>query len=161
MKRFLTVCILITVVLFSIVAKEGFKVSFEVGRPLGISIGYQINDKIDAYLTGSFGFGSRNFVDEVIGVQYKVTSFSIKTSTFNVLTGVQVGATQFFKNEDRGDGIILVTRVTGALTYDWTWKNVGDFSVYLKTGLGTGFRLTGDTSTCFSWNVVLGCSYYI
>lgn len=160
MKRILIVLALVAMVIMPIAARGNFSVGLEAGQPSGVTFGYQINDKIDVYLTGAFGFGSRNFVDEVIGAQYKVTSFSIKGIDFDVLAGAQVGAAQYFKNDTMGGGVALVARATGAVAYNWTWEKVGDFTAYLRAGIGARFGLSGEAKTGLSWNAALGCVYH-
>ena len=138
-------------------AAKNFSVGLEAGQPSGITFGYQINDKLSTYVTGAFGFGSTNYIDAVAGAQYKVIDFTIKNAKFDVLAGVQAGALFYLGD---ASGIALAARGTATIAYNWTWNKVGDFTAYLRGGIGARFKLSGDTTTGLSWNAALGCVYH-
>lgn len=157
MKKFFIVLALVMLVMAPVVAKEGFTVGIEAGQPSGITFGYQINDKINVYLTGGLGFGTINYIDAAIGGQYKVFDFTVGTANFDVLAGVQAGALFYLENTK---GIALAARGTAAIAYNWTWGKLGDFTAYLRGGIGARFKLSGDVTTGLSWNAALGCVYH-
>ena len=157
MKRILIVLALVAMVIMPVAARGNFSVGLEAGQPSGVTFGYQINDKIDGYVTGAFGFGSTSYIDAVAGAQYKVTSFSIKGVDFDVLAGAQIGALFYLGD---ASGVALTARATGTVAYNWTWEKVGDFTAYLRAGIGARFGLSGEAKTGLSWNAALGCVYH-
>ena len=157
MKKFFIVLALVMMVVTPVVARGNFSVGIEAGQPSGIVFGYQINDKIDVYATGSFGYVGGTFIDAALGAQYKVADFAIKGTDFRVSAGLQSGAL-FYVGDTKG--IALSVRATGAVLYDWTWEKVGDFTAYLRAGIGARFGISGDATTGLSWNAALGCVYH-
>ena len=157
MKKIFIVLALVALVVAPVVAKGNFAVGLEAGQPSGITFGYQINDKVSAYATGAFGFGSTSYIDAVVGGQYKVYEFAIKNANFDVLAGGQVGALFYLGD---ASGVALAARATATVAYDWTWEKVGDFTAYLRAGIGARFGLSGEAKTGLSWNAALGCVYH-
>lgn len=138
--------------------KSSFAVGIELGQPAGITVNYDIDSKWDGYITAAFGFGKPYYIDAVLGGQYKVGEIKIDKAKIDVNVGLQAGA-----NIVLGDnpGVKLAFRGTGSLSYDWKWKDVGDFTVYLRGGCGYAIALSKSATSGISWNAALGCVYHI
>ena len=159
MKRFIVIIALIAMLIVPAAAKGSFAIGagIEAGQPMGITVDYQYSDVTDIYAVGGFGFGPANYIDVAVGAQRNVTGFSIKDAWFDVSIGCQLGALFYFNDAKT---FALDSRVTAALSYDWTWKNVGDFTAYLRGGAGLKFDISGGTSVALAWSSTLGCIYH-
>lgn len=166
MKKAIVIIALIAMIIVPVAAKSilpsqqkgGFAIGLELGQPTGITFDYKIDSKWDGYITAAFGFGNGGYIDAVLGGQYKVTDFKIDKAKFDVNVGLQAGA-----NIGLGDskGVRIAVRGTGAVSYDWTWKNVGDFTAYLRAGLGYAIALSDSVTGGITWNAALGCVYHL
>ncbi len=154
MKKVLIVVALVALAIVPVAAK-GFGVGLEAGNPSGVTLAYDIDEKWDGYATIGFAFVGGG-LDAVVGGQYEVANFEIGKAEFDVNVGLQAGVYTNFKS------LGLAVRGTGAIDYDWTWKDVGDFTAYLRAAFGVGIGLTGDYAGAgFSWAGALGCVYYL
>ena len=158
MKKALIVIALIVLVLVPVMAKEGFALGIELGEPTGVTFGYKVDNKWDGYVTAAVGFGKVSYLDAVCGAQVKVADFKIGKAQFNVNVGGQAGINLLFGD---ANALAVAVRGTGSVSYDWTWKNVGDFTAYLRLALGARFKVSGEASLdTFSWAEALGCVYH-
>ena len=158
MKKALIVLALIVLAVVPVMAKEGFAIGLELGQPTGVTFDYKIDSKWDGYVTAAFGFGSTSYIDAVVGGQYKVTDFEIGKAQFDVNVGLQAGVNVLFGDTN---AFAIAVRGTGSVSYDWTWKNVGDFTAYLRLALGARFKVSGDAELKpFSWAGALGLVYH-
>lgn len=158
MKKALIVIALIVLALVPVMAKEGFALGIELGEPTGVTFGYKVDDKWDGYVTAAVGFGKVSYLDAVCGAQFKVTDFKIGKAQFDVNVGGQAGINLLFGDSN---ALAIAVRGTGSVSYDWTWKNVGDFTAYLRLALGARFKVSGEASLdTFSWAGALGCVYH-
>ena len=158
MKKALIVIALIVLVLVPVMAKEGFALGIELGEPTGVTFGYKVDDKWDGYVTAAVGFGKVSYLDAVCGAQFKVTDFKIGKAQFDVNVGGQAGINLLFGD---ANALAIAVRGTGSVSYDWTWKNVGDFTAYLRLAFGARFKVSGEASLdTFSWAGALGCVYH-
>lgn len=139
MKKVLIVLALVALAIVPVAAKGVAAIGLELGQPTGITFDYKIDNKWDGYVTGAFGFGSQSYIDVVIGGQYQAGTFEIGKAEFGVNVGLQGGAIIWLGD---ANGISIAARATASVSYDWTWKNVGDFTVYLRGALGVGIGLT-------------------
>jgi hypothetical protein len=154
MKKVLIVLALVALAIVPVAAK-GFGIGLEAGNPSGVTFAYDIDEKWDGYATVGFAFAS-GALDAVVGGQYEVANFEIGKAEFDVNVGAQAGIFTNFKS------LGIAVRGTGSIDYDWTWKDVGDFTAYLRLGFGVGIGLTGDSAGAgFSWSGALGCVYYL
>ena len=166
MKKAIVIIALIAMIIVPVAAKSilpssekgGFAVGLELGQPSGITFDYKIDSKWDGYITAAFGFGSNSYIDAVLGGQYKVTDFNIDKAKFDVNVGLQAGALIYLGN---ANGIALAFRGTGSISYDWSWKNVGDFTAYLRAGVGYAIGLSESVSGGITFNAALGCVYHL
>ncbi len=166
MKKAIVIIALIAMIIAPVAAasilpsqqKGGFAVGLELGQPTGITFDYKIDSKWDGYITAAFGFGNVSYIDAILGGQYKVTEFKIDKAAFDVNVGLQAGA-NFVLGESKG--VRIAVRGTGSVSYDWTWKNVGDFTAYLRAGVGYAIALSDSVSGGISWNAALGCVYHL
>ena len=130
----------------------------ELGEPTGVTFGYKVDNKWDGYVTAAVGFGKVSYLDAVCGAQFKVTDFKIGKAQFDVNVGGQAGINLLFGD---ANALAIAVRGTGSVSYDWTWKNVGDFTAYLRLALGARFKVSGEASLdTFSWAGALGCVYH-
>jgi len=158
MKKALIVIALIVLALVPVMAKDGFALGIELGEPTGVTFGYKVDDKWDGYVTAAVGFGRVSYLDAVCGAQFKVTDFKIGKAQFDVNVGGQAGINLLFGD---ANALAIAVRGTGSVSYDWTWKNVGDFTAYLRLALGARFKVSGEASLdTFSWAGALGCVYH-
>ncbi len=164
MKKAIVIIALVAMIIVPVAAKSvlptknsGFAVGLELGEPTGITFDYKIDSKWDGYITAAFGFGSNSYIDAVLGGQYKVTDFKIDKAKFDVNVGVQAGALIYLGD---ASGIAIAARGTGSISYDWTWKNVGDFTAYLRAGIGYAIALSESVSGGITFNAALGCVYH-
>lgn len=158
MKKALIVIALIVLALVPVMAKDGFALGIELGEPTGVTFGYKVDDKWDGYVTAAVGFGKVSYLDAVCGAQFKVTDFKIGKAQFDVNVGGQAGINLLFGD---ANALAIAVRGTGSVSYDWTWKNVGDFTAYLRLALGARFKVSGEASLdTFSWAGALGCVYH-
>lgn len=160
MKKVLIVLALVALAVLPVAAKKGIEaVGVEVGEPTGITILFPIeNKKLDGYATAAFRFGSTNSVDVLAGGQYEVTTFKIEKAKFGVNAGLEAGLSVIL---GEGGGVGVSGRGTVSVDYDWTWKNVGDFTAYLRAGLGYGVRFSSDVSGAISFCAALGLVYHL
>ena len=166
MKKAIVIIALIAMIIVPVAAKSilpssekgGFAVGLELGQPSGITFDYKIDSKWDGYITAAFGFGSNSYIDAVLGGQYKVTDFNIDKAKFDVNVGLQAGALIYLGD---ANGIALAFRGTGSISYDWSWKNVGDFTAYLRAGVGYAIGLSESVSGGITFNAALGCVYHL
>ena len=166
MKKAIVIIALIAMIIVPVAAKSilpssekgGFAVGLELGQPSGITFDYKIDSKWDGYITAAFGFGSNSYIDAVLGGQYKVTDFNIDKAKFDVNVGLQAGALIYLGD---ANGIALAFRGTGSISYDWSWKNVGDFTAYLRAGGGYAIGLSESVSGGITFNAALGCVYHL
>ncbi len=165
MKKAIVIIALVAMIIVPVAAKSvlptqksSFAVGIELGQPAGITVNWDIDSKWDGYVTAAFGFGSPYYIDAVLGGQYKVAEFKIDKAKFDVNVGLQAGA-----NITLGDNpsVLLAFRGTGSISYDWKWKDVGNFTAYLRGGAGYAVSLSKDVAGKFSWNAALGCVYHI
>ena len=158
MKKALIVIALIVLALVPVMAKDGFALGIELGEPTGVTFGYKVDDKWDGYVTAAVGFGKVSYLDAVCGAQFKVTDFKIGKAQFDVNVGGQAGINLLFGD---ANALAIAVRGTGSVSYDWTWKNVGDFTAYLRLALGARIKVSGEASLdTFSWAGALGCVYH-
>ncbi len=166
MKKAIVIIALVAMIIAPVAAKSifpsqqksGFRLGLEAGQPSGITFGYKIDNKWDGYITAAFGFGNAGYIDAVLGGQYKVAEFKINKEVFDVNVGLQAGA-NFVLGESKG--VKLAARGTASVSYDWTWKNVGDFTAYLRAGVGYAFALSDSVTAGISYNAALGCVYHL
>ena len=166
MKKAIVIIALVAMIIVPVAAKSvlpstekgGFAVGLELGQPTGITFDYKIDSKWDGYITAAFGFGNVSYIDAVVGGQYKVTDFNIDKAKFDVNVGVQAGVNILL---GENSGFALAIRGTGSVSYDWTWKNVGDFTAYLRAGVGAKIALSDSLTSGLSWNAALGCVYHL
>ena len=167
MKKAIVIIALVAMIIVPVAAKSvlptsGNNVSaigLEIGLPgvTGITFDYKIDSKWDGYATVAFGFGNGTYINALVGGQYKVTDFKIDKAQFDVNVGLQGGANIYIGDVS---GVALAFRGTAAVSYDWNWKDLGDFSAYLRAGFGYAIGLSSGVSGGFSWNVGLGCVRY-
>jgi hypothetical protein len=158
MKKVLIVLALVVLAVVPVMAKEGFALGIELGQPSGVTFGYKVNDKWDGYVTAAVGFGKVSYLDAVAGAQFKVTDFEIGKAKFDVNVGGQAGINYTF---DGTNTLAIAVRGTGSVSYDWTWKDVGDFTAYIRLAAGVRFKVLGDGSLdLFNWAGALGCVYH-
>jgi small basic protein len=167
MKKAIVIIALVAMIIVPVAAKSilpdsnkgGFAIGIELGEPTGITFDYKIDSKWDGYITAAFGFGSNSgYIDAVLGGQYKVTDFKIDKAKFDVNVGVQAGALIYLGD---ASGIAIAARGTGSISYDWTWKNVGKFTAYLRAGVGYAIGLSESVSGGVTFNAALGCVYHL
>jgi len=165
MKKTIAIVALVAMIIVPVAAKSvlptsknSVAVGLELGQPSGLTVAFDINEKWDGYITAAFGFGSSNYIDAVFGGQYKVAEFKIDKAVFDVNVGAQAGI-NFVLGDNRG--FMVAGRGTASVSYDWTWKNVGDFTAYLRGGVGYRVALAENLNSGISWNVALGCVYHI
>ncbi len=158
MKKVLIVVALVALAIVPVAAKGVAAVGLELGQPTGITFDYKIDEKWDGYTTVAFGFGSTSYIDAVVGGQYKITDFNIDKAKFDVNVGVQGGALIYLGD---ASGVAIAIRGTGSVSYDWTWKDVGDFTAYLRLGLGYAIALSENARGGFSWAGALGLVYHL
>ncbi len=158
MKKVFIVLALVVLAIVPVAAKGVMGVGLEAGNPSGVTFDYKIDEKWEGYTTVGFAFVGGKALDFVVGGQYKVTDFNIGKAQFDVKVGLQAGGILWL-GDNSGFGIAV--RGTGAVVYDWTWKNVGDFSAYIRLGLGVGIGVSGNHSGAgFSFSGALGCVYH-
>ena len=166
MKKAIVIIALVAMIIVPVAAssilpnsdKGGFAIGLELGEPTGLTFDYKIDSKWDGYITAAFGFGKDSYIDAVLGGQYKVTDFKIDKAQFDVNVGVQAGALIYLGD---ASGVAIAVRGTGSVSYDWTWKNVGDFTAYLRAGLGYAIALSDGLAGGITWNAALGCVYHL
>lgn len=165
MKKAIVVIALVAMIVVPVAAKSvlptsksSLAVGLELGQPTGITVSYDIDSKWNGYVTAAFGFGNVNYIDAVLGGQYKVTDFKVNKAVFDVNVGLQAGANILL---GESSAVRVAVRGTGSVSYDWTWKNVGDFTVYLRAGVGYAIALSDSVQGGISWNAALGCVYHI
>ncbi len=166
MKKAIVIVALVAMIIVPVAAKSilptqksSLAVGIELGQPTGVTVSYDIDSKWDGYITAAFGFGSNSgYIDAVLGGQYKAGEFKIEKAKFDVNVGLQAGA---IINLGEGGGVGLAVRGTGSVSYDWTWKNVGDFTAYLRAGVGPKISFANEVKVDITWNAALGCVYHI
>ena len=166
MKKTIVIIALVAMIIAPLAAKSilpsqqkgGFAIGLELGQPAGITFDYKIDNKWDGYITAAFGYVGSTYIDAVLGGQYKVAEFKVDKAVFDVNVGVQAGANILLGN---AKGVMIAARGTASISYDWTWKNVGDFTAYLRGGCGYAFALTDSLTGSISWNAALGCVYHL
>lgn len=159
MKKVIIVLALIAMVVLPVAAKKSIgAVGLELGQPTGVTFNYDLDDNWDGYATVAFGLGGTSHVDALVGGQYKITEFKIEKAKFDVNVGVQAGAKIFFGD---ANGVVVAVRGTGAVSYDWTWKEVGDFTAYLRMGLGYGIALSENVAGGIDFAAALGLVYHL
>ena len=161
MKKTLIVLALVVLAIVPVAAKGSFGVGLELGSPVGATFNYDFKGtKVDweGYTTVGFGFIGGNNIDAVFGAQVKVVDFQISKAKFDVKVGAQAGLLVTL-GESTTFG--MSARGTVALSYDWLWKNVGNFTAYLR--LAPGVKLTfsgGGVSPAFNFAGALGLVYH-
>lgn len=165
MKKTIAIIALVAMIIVPVAAKSilptqksSLAVGIELGQPTGVTVSYDIDSKWDGYITAAFGFGSTNYIDAILGGQYKVGEFKIDRAKFDVNAGVQAGANILLGEPS---AVRIAVRGTGSISYDWTWKNVGGFTAYLRAGVGYAIALSDSVQGGISWNAALGCVYHI
>ena len=159
MKKVLIVLALVALAIVPVAAKGIGAIGLEAGNPSGVTFDYKIDNKWDGYATIGFGFVGGNYLDFVVGGQYQAGSFEIGKAEFGVNVGLQAGGILWF-GENGGFGVSV--RGTGSVSYDWTWKNVGDFTAYIRLGAGVGIGFAGDHAGAgFSFSGALGLVYHL
>ena len=166
MKKTIAIIALVAMIIVPVAAKSilptqksSLAVGIELGQPTGVTVNYDIDSKWDGYITAAFGFGSDSgYIDAVLGGQYKAGEFKINKAKFDVNVGLQAGA---IINLGQSAGVRLAVRGTGSVSYDWTWKNVGDFTAYLRAGVGPAINFASGVNVGITWNAALGCVYHI
>ena len=152
MRKFFIILALVALVMLPVMAGS-FAIGLEAGMPAGVTVDYQVSDKVDIYTTAAFGYAGKTFIDTVVGAQYKITSFSIKDVNFDVLAGIQSGML-FYVGDFKGAD--FVTRLTGTVAYNWN-----KFTAYLRGGIGGRLELTDKAKIGLSWSAALGCTYHL
>lgn len=159
MKKTLIVLALVVLAIVPVAAKGSFGVGLELGAPVGVTFNYDLKGtKVDweGYTTVGFGFIGGNNLDAVVGAQIKVVDFQISKAKFDVKVGAQAGAIVPF-----GEGPFGVSlRGTAAISYDWLWKNVGNFTAYLRVAPGVKFTFAGGFDAAFNIAGALGLVYH-
>lgn len=166
MKKTIAIIALVAMIILPVAAKSilptqksSLAVGIELGQPTGVTVSYDIDSKWDGYITAAFGFDSDSgYIDAVLGGQYKAGDFKIDKAKFDVNVGLQAGA---IITLGEGGGVSLAVRGTGSVSYDWTWKNVGDFTAYLRAGVGPAINFASGVNVGITWNAALGCVYHI
>lgn len=159
MKKAIIILALIAMVVLPVAAKKSIgAVGLELGQPTGVTFNYDLDDNWDGYATVAFGLGGTSYVDIVAGGQYKIAEFKIEKAKFDVNVGVQGGAKVFFGDVN---GVAVAVRGTGSVSYDWTWKEVGDFTVYLRMGLGYAIALSENVAGGIDFAGALGLVYHL
>lgn len=156
MKKVVIVLALVVLVLVPVAAKGIGAIGLEAGDPSGITWKFDINKKWEGYAI--LGLGFRGYLDAALGSQYKITEFQAGKLTFDVKVGGQVAALMHFGTYGYTQ---LAVRGTGAICYNFSIENTGDFTVYLRLALGPSFRLTNSFGVDFGWTSALGCVYYL
>ena len=159
MKKALVIIALIAMVVVPVAAKKSVgAIGIEAGQPTGITFNFDLEDTWDGYATVAFGFGNVSYIDAVVGGQYKVTDFKIEKAKFDVNVGLQAGANIFL-----GDsvGIAIAARGTASVSYDFKIKDVGEFTTYLRAGLGYAIGLSEGVAGGLSWAGALGLVYHL
>ena len=157
MKKVLIVLALVALAVVPVAAKGVAAIGLEAGSPSGVAFTYDIDDKWDGYATIGFGFIGDQTVRFAVGGQYKVTDFEIGKAEFDVNVGLQTGASIYL-----GDNVYIGIPVlaTGSIDYDWTWKDVGDFTAYFRLGLGARFAFADGFGIGFDGAGALGLVYH-
>ena len=161
MKKVIIVLALVALAIVPLAAKGAAAVGVELGQPTGITFRYDMDGKWDGYATVAFRFGSKSAaIAAAIGGEYKVTDFNIEKAKFNVNVGIQSGA--YIGIGDNSGHITVPVLGTGSVSYDWTWKNVGDFTAYIRLGLGIAIGLGTDGGGLgFGFAGALGLVYHL
>ncbi|MBO4394596.1 MAG: hypothetical protein J5800_09665 [Spirochaetales bacterium] len=161
MKKVIIVLALVALAIVPLAAKGAAAVGVELGQPTGITFRYDMDGKWDGYATVAFRFGSKSAaIAAAIGGEYKVTDFNIDKAKFNVNVGIQSGA--YIGIGDNSGHITVPVLGTGSVSYDWTWKNVGDFTAYIRLGLGIAIGLGTDGGGLgFGFAGALGLVYHL
>ena len=159
MKKALVIIALIAMVVVPVAAKKSVgAIGLEAGAPSGITFNYDLEDKWDGYATVGFGFVGGQYIDVVIGGQYKVDDFKIDKAKFDVNVGLQAGADIFL---GESSGFAITVRGTASVSYDFKIKDVGDFTTYLRLAGGVGIGLGNEVNIFPSWVAALGLVYHI
>lgn len=161
MKKVIIVLALVALAIVPLAAKGAAAVGVELGQPTGITFRYDMDGKWDGYATVAFRFGSKSAaIAAAIGGEYKVTDFNIDKAKFNVNVGIQSGA--YIGIGDNSGHITVPVLGTGSVAFDWTWKNVGDFTAYIRLGLGVAIGLGTDGGGLgFGFSGALGLVYHL
>ena len=161
MKKVIIVLALVALAIVPLAAKGAAAVGVELGQPTGITFRYDMDGKWDGSATVAFRFGSKSAaIAAAIGGEYKVTDFNIDKAKFNVNVGIQSGA--YIGIGDNSGHITVPVLGTGSVSYDWTWKNVGDFTAYIRLGLGIAIGLGTDGGGLrFGFAGALGLVYHL
>lgn len=159
MKKLVIVLALVALVLVPVAAaKNVAAIGLELGLPTGITFDYKLDNKWDGYTTIAFGFGSVSYIDAVIGGQYKFSDFKIDKMQWDLNAGLQVGVNLWLGDNN---GLGLAFRGTVSASHDWTWKDVGDFTIYLRGGIGYAVALSGNFTGGISPCLALGLVYHL
>ncbi len=158
MKKVIIVLALVVLAVIPVAAKGVAALGLELGQPTGIAFRYDMDGKWDGYATVAFRFGKTSAIAAAIGGEYKVTDFNIDKAKFNVNVGLQSGA---YIHLGDVSGISIPILGTGSVAFDGTWKNVGDFTAYIRLGLGYAIGIGENISGGFAWNGCLGLVYHL
>lgn len=159
MKKVLIVLALVALAIVPVAAKGVAAVGLELGQPSGITFRYDMDGKWDGYATVAFRFGTPTTIAVAVGGEYKVTDFNIDKAKFDVNVGIQSGAYLMFA--DKKVSVAIPVLATGSVAYNWTWKDVGDFTAYIRAGIGAAIGIGDGVATSFAWGAALGCVYHL
>lgn len=157
MKKVIIILALVALAIVPLAAKGVGAIGLELGQPTGITIRYDMDGKWNGYATGAFRFGNTSAIAIAVGGEFKVSDFNIDKAKFLVNAGIQSGVYIW-----TGDvsGLSIPVLGTVSVSYDWTWKNVGDFTAYLRAGLGYAIGIGENISGEIAFNAALGMVYH-
>ena len=158
MKKVVIILALVALTIVPLAAKGVGAIGLELGQPTGITIRYDMEGKWNGYATGAFRFGNTSAVAIAVGGEFKVSDFNIDKAKFLVNAGIQSGVYIWMGD---ASGISVPILGTVSLSHDWTWKNVGDFTVYLRAGLGYAIAIGENISGGIAFNAALGLVYHL
>jgi len=161
MKKVIIILALVALVIVPVAAKGIAAVGLELGQPTGVTFRYDMDGKWNGYATVAFRFGSEHAaIAAAVGGEYKVTDFKIDKAQFNVNVGIQSGA--YIGVGNNSGHVTIPVLATGSVSFDWTWKNVGDFTAYIRLGAGVAIGVGSDGAGAgFAWGGALGCVYHL
>ena len=159
MKKIVIVLALVALAIIPLAAKGVAAVGLELGQPTGITFRYDMDGKWNGFATVAFRFGSgSSAIAAAVGGEYKVTDINIDKAKFNVNVGLQSGAYIYVGN---ASGIAIPILAIGSVSYDWSWKNVGDFTAYIRLGIGYAIGIGDGIDGGLAWTAALGCVYHL
>ncbi len=157
MKKALFVIALIALVVVPVAAKGIETIGLEVGEPTGIVAGYSIDKTWNGYTKIGLGFISGNKLDIITGAEYKIAEFKVEREKFDINVGGQTG----LRINLGQTSVEMPLYATGAIAYDWRWKDVGSFTAYIRLGFGLSLQFKDNFSVVPAGNGVIGCVYHL